>query len=264
MNAIDFEYDGLTLSGFGYMICDFDNGGSKTVSNGSQITLNTVKALSGHHFDFTNSTYDDCIETTFQICKDVCSGELAPITVKEIRTLSSWLNRKGFHKFKLLNEEFFNLYMEASFNINLIEFDGLIYGLELNMITNKPFLLQEPYQIEINNIVENGKHSFLSESDDEGYIYPHTKITINTAGTLQITNSQENRITQIKNCVVGEIITMDYPIIQSSVSSHKIQNDFNWNFLRIANSYRNNINELTISLPCTIKMTYSPIAKVGI
>lgn len=264
MNAFDFEYDGLTLNGFGYMICDFDNGGTNTVSNGSQITLNTVKTLNGHNFDFTNSTYDDCIETTFQICKDVCSGELTPITVDEIRTLSSWLNRKGFHKFKLLNEEFMNLYMEASFNINLIKYDGLVYGLELNMITNKPYLLQEPYQIEINNTETDGKYIFVSQSDDEGYIYPYTEITVHQAGTLQIINSQENRITQIKNCVVGEVITMDYPIIKSSILEHKIQNDFNWIFLRIANSYRNNINELTISLPCTIKMTYSPIVKVGI
>ena len=264
MKAIDFEYDGRTLSGFGYMICKFDGGGSSTVSNGAQITFNTIKMLNGSRNDLTSTTYDECLETTIQICKNVCNEDITPMSVEEIRILSRWLNRKNYHKLKFLDDEYLNLYFEASFNINLIKFDGIVYGLELNMFTNRPFALQEPYYIEIDNITTNGKHMFMSESDDEGYIYPYTEIIINTAGTLQITNSQENRITQIKNCVVGEIITMDYPIIQSSVSSHKIQNDFNWNFLRIANSYRNNINELTISLPCTIKMTYFPIAKVGI
>ena len=57
---------------------------------------------------------------------------------------------------------------------------------------------------------------------------------------------------------------MNYPVIQSSISSHNIQNDFNWNFFRIANTYDNSRNDLTISLPCAIKVEYSPIVKVGL
>ena len=34
--------------------------------------------------------------------------------------------------------------------------------------------------------------------------------------------------TLIKNCVSGEVITLSYPIISSSVSSHNIADDFNW------------------------------------
>ncbi len=264
MNAIDFEYDGMTLSGFGYMLCDFDGGGSTTVSNGSQITFNTVKMSNGNRNDLTNTTYDECLETTIQICKSVCNQDITPISVDEIRTLARWLNRKGYHKLKFLNEGYLNFYTEASFNINLIEFDGLVYGLELNMVTNRPFLLQEPRHIIINNTTENGKHTFFSESDEEGFIYPHTEITVNQTGTLQITNSQEIRITEVKNCIAGEIITMDYPLISSTNTAHRIQNDFNWNFLRISNSFENSRNELIISLPCKIKMIYSPIAKVGI
>lgn len=264
MKAVDFEYDGLTLSGFGYMLCDFNGGGSETVSNGSEITFHTEKALNGTQHNLIGAAYDSCLEATFQICKVICSDEPAPITTEEIRILSRWLNRKNFHKLKFLDEEFLDFYAEASFNISLIEFDGLVYGLELNMITNRPFLLQEPRHIFINNTTDNGKHTFLSESDEEGFIYPYTEITLSQPGNLQITNSQENQTTLIKNCAKGEIITMDYPLIHSSNKSHKIQKDFNWNFLRISNSFENSINELTISLPCSIKMTYSPAAKAGI
>lgn len=101
-------------------------------------------------------------------------------------------------------------------------------------------------------------------SDEEGHIYPYTEIIVNENGNLNIHNAIEDRNTYIANCVAGEVIIMDYPIIKSSVSSHDILNDFNWNFFRVANTYNNNRNDLTISIPCNIKIRYSPIVKVGL
>jgi len=63
---------------------------------------------------------------------------------------------------------------------------------------------------------------------------------------------------------VGEQIFFHSPITPSSLTSHQIQEDFNWNFLRIANTFKTGKNDLTISIPCTIKITYSPIVKLGI
>ena len=62
----------------------------------------------------------------------------------------------------------------------------------------------------------------------------------------------------------GEIITIDYPIITSSISEHKIQNDFNWKYFRIVNTFKTGRNNLSISIPCKIEMTYSPIVKLGV
>lgn len=90
------------------------------------------------------------------------------------------------------------------------------------------------------------------------------EIEILESGTLTIHNDLENRTTEIKNCIAGEKILLDYPIIYSSIPSHKIQNDFNWNWFRIYNTFRNNQNNLTISIPCIIKIKYSPIVKVGL
>ena len=143
--------------------------------------------------------------------------------------------------------------------------DGKLIGLELNVITNRPFALREPQTIQIRNLVKNGKYSINDTSYEEGYIYPYTEITIGKQdGDLDIYNALEDRHTCISNCVAGEVITMDYPIISSSISSHNIQNDFNWNFFRIANTVENSRNDLTISIPCTIKVRYSPIVKVGL
>lgn len=267
MNAYDFEYDGLRLSDMGFVICKFDHsGGLETVTNGSQITFNTVSTLNGSKHELLSTQYDNCLETSFQICKDICNGnnEL-DINADELRKIMKWLNRKEFHKFKILDDEAYKkIYFEASFNINRLEMEGKLYGLELNMITNRPFALHEAETLTIKNTKANGRATINSLSDEEGYIYPNMEIVVNQSGDLNIYNSLEDRTMVIKNCTIGEKITLDYPIIQSSLNSHKIQNDFNWTFFRIANSYSNSKNDLTISIPCTITITYTPTIKLGI
>ena len=264
MKAYDFEFDGLTLSNFGYMLCNFGSKGLQAISNGSTITFNTTPTLNGAKHELTSIEYENCLETVLQICKNPCVTDNLEMTIDELRTLSRWLNRKGFYKFKILNDEYLDIYFEASFNINKVEIDGKLYGLELELKTNRPFALQEPKKIILKNLVVDGEHSIADCSDVEGYIYPEIEITLNESGNLSIYNAIEDRTTYIANCVVGETIKMNYPIIESSLASHKIQNDFNWNFFRIANTFRNKTNKLIISLPCTIKMVYSPTIKVGI
>jgi hypothetical protein len=258
-------YNNRNLSSFGFVICQFGGSkGTETVSNGSEIVFNTVSTLGGKKHELVSTQYEDCLEATIQICKNSCTSDVTEISTTELRELSRWLNRNKFLKFKILDEDNIDLYHEATFNINKIEIDGRLYGLELNIRTNRPFALKESKTIIIKNTLQDGKHSINDTSYEEGYIYPHTEITISKDGNLNIYNALEDRNTYIANCVAGEVITMDYPIIQSSLSSHNIQNDFNWNFFRIANAYDNSRNDLTISLPCTIKVKYSPIVKVGL
>lgn len=264
MKAFDFEFDGKRLSDFGCVIANFGNKGLETISNGSVISFSTVPVLGGSENRLTSVEYEDCLETTIQICKNSCFSDVMEIPSTTFRDLTKWLSRKKFLKFKILDEYYMDLYYEAKIDISRIELDGKLYGLELQVTTNRPFALREAKTITIKNTETNGKHSINDTSHEEGYIYPRTEITINKAGNLKITNAIENRDTYIANCVVGEVITMDYPIIQSSVSSHKIQNDFNWNFFRVANTFNNSRNDLTISLPCSIKLEYSPIVKVGL
>jgi hypothetical protein len=264
MKAFDLEYDNKNLSDFDLIICSFGDKGIDTVSDGAKVSFNTVSTQNGLKHELTSVEYDDCLETTIQVCKHSCSGGIQEITETEHRQLTRWLSRKKFLKLKILDEDHIDLYYEAIINVGKIELDGKLIGLELSVFTNRPFALREPKIINIKNIIQDGKHFINDISHEEGYIYPYVEIVINEDGNLNIHNAIEDRNTYIANCVAGEIITMDYPVIQSSISSHNIQNDFNWNFFRVANTFENSRNDLTISLPCSIKVEYSPIVKVGL
>lgn len=327
MKAYDFQYGEHFLHEFGMIICNF--GGSKgleTVSNGSVITFNSVSAQDGSRHEKTSAVYEENLETTIQICKNTCSGNASEISPHEFRELTRWLSRKKYLKLKILDEYYQDLYCEASFNISRIEFNGALVGLELEVKTNRPFLLKEPVNIKVqtkklytwemfektdngkkgestgkyitsydkNNYPEDGVKkytdididadtevdvesiyyyvltkeenvaSIFDSSHEEGYIYPHTEITILEDGDLEIYNALEDRNTYIANCKTGEVITMDYPIIQTDNSEHDILNDFDYNFFRIANTYENRRNDIITSLSCIIKVKYSPIVKVGL
>lgn len=320
MKAYDFELAERTLSSFGCILCSFGAKGLETVSDGCEVIFNTIPTLNGVKHNLTGTQYEDCLETTLQICKHSCNGGIQEITESEHRELTKWLGRRKFLKFKILDENHIDLYYEAAFGISKIEIDGKLFGLELAVKTNRPFALKEPRTINIaceegkevygwkryqtdpeivmlgyvtstdenaypqgkvdenNNIIEGAhtdgyqyvsigqvyKASLNDTSYEEGYIYPQMEITVKKDGNLLIHNAIENRETYIANCQVNEKITIDYPVIQSSVSSHNIQNDFNWIFFRVANTYDNSRNDLVISLPCSIKIKYSPIVKVGL
>lgn len=268
MKAYDFQYGEHNLHDFGMILCRFGSSGLDTVSDGSEITFNTISTQNGAKSELVSTVYENNLEATLQICKHSCTGGVQEITAAEHRELTRWLSRKRFLKFKILDEDNIDLYHEAIINVNKIELDGRLMGLELNVFTNRPFALHEPKTIMIKNTEQDGKHSINDISHEEGYIYPYTEITIGDIGsekkTFVITNAIENRKTVIENCVSNEVIIMDYPVIQSSISSHHIQNDFNWNFFRVANTYENSRNDLTVSIPCTIKIKYSPIIKVGL
>ena len=177
MKAYDFEYDGIRLSDYGFVICKFGGNGLTTISNGSVISFNTVPTMQGAKHEFVSSEYKECITATFQICKSSCaSQEIEEISIGEVRNIMNWLNRKSYHKFKLLTEDYVNIYFEATFNVSRIEINGRICGFELSMTTNRPHALHEPITITLDFTKELEKTVFV-KSDDEGYIYPEMEIT---------------------------------------------------------------------------------------
>lgn len=271
IKAKDFEYDGKNLSDFGFIICNFGSKGLETISNGGQSTFNTVSTLDGKKHRKVSVKYEDCAEDVIQICKTPCYGNVMEISDIEFREMTRWLGRNKFLKFKKLEQAYIDLYFEVRFKISKIEIDGILYGLELEVESNAPFARKEAKIITIKNTTQNGIHSINDTSCEEGHTYPYTEITIgdiddlpNEEKYLRIYNAREDRETYINGVSTGEVITMDYPIITSSLPSHNIQNDFNYTFFRVANTYENSRNDLTISIPCTIKMKYSPIVKVGL
>lgn len=204
--------------------------------------------------------------TTFQIGKYSCADGMTEVSIEEYREMLRWLNRKGFHEFTIVQPGYEFIYYEGSFNCSPIEFGGRIYGMECTLITNRPYGLgtkeELNYQIE-----EKGQEfSIYDTSDELGHVYPDMIIECQSDGDLSIYNSIEDRTTLIKNCSVGEIISIfgESKIITTTIPSHTVYNDFNYKFFRIANTESERENRIRVSIPCKLRIVYIPTRKVGI
>lgn len=265
MYALDFEYDGKRLSSFGFILCTLGTpSGSDTVSAGSKITFNKVSRCHGKMQPVIGTTYDECITATFDICKNVDIYEDLHITEDEARQIIRWLNRREMLKFRLIPDEGqSDCYYNASFNVEKVLVSKELFALELTMETDSPFGYGAVKSVEW-DITDTSQSVVLEDTSDEiGYIYPSMKITCKESGTLSIHNELEGCTMQIKNCSVGEVIDIDgnTQIIRSSLPSHKIYNDFNFEFFRIGNTLSVRDNKITVSLPVKLKIEYTPIIK---
>ena len=268
MIAEDFEYAGEYLKDWGYMICSTDSkSGFETIKSDSTLTFNTSKLFNGKISELTTTTYEDHIEINFQICKipcmPGCDNKKMQITTDESRELKRWLNRPTFHRFKLLQPDWSDIFMQGSFNVSNIEVAGEVYALDLTFVSNSALAFHEPVTYRFDSTMsDKNTFTFFDSSDEIGYIYPDVKITCLSGGDLKIHNSSEDRTTIIKNCSDNEELYFSKELLlSSSLSSHKIQNDFNYIFLRISNSYGNRKNTLTFSLPVKMEITYTPYVK---
>ena len=259
----DFKYDNEYLSHFGFVVCGFGSSSElETHSGGSKIVYDKVPMHRGKIHSLVNSKYDECITATFDICKDTCNTaqENMEISSDEYRDLARWLNRRDFHKFQTVGSD---VWYSASFNLEKIYIDGTLYGVRLTMETDSPFGFGE--DVTVNIIATNSavSHSVFDRNDEVGYSYPLFKITCGQTGNLTISNDRDNHATVIKNCSAGEVINLDgkNQIITTSLSSHKIQNDFNFEFPTLVNSIDNRYTNYTFSLSCEVEIIYTPIVK---
>lgn len=272
MYATDFEYDHHYLSDFGFVICSFDDAGLGNVTAGSQITFNTVSRHYGKKYSLTSTQYDSCIETTFDICKDPClytSQDDLRITNDECREIMRWLNRREFLKFSFTDDDNLGMgyeeqvYYYGSFNIEKIILDTELVGLRLTLTTDKPFGYGEERTANLSFTTTSLSEKLIDASDEIGYTYPSITITLKASGKLTISNDVEGSPMVIDNCSEGEVITVDGSthIITTSLVSHKLYDDFNFEFLRIGNTYDNRTNVITVSLPCEMELRYTPVIK---
>jgi len=211
MRAIDFEYDGVLLSDYGMIICDFNSGsGVIEVESGSVLTFNKVSTNGGKKHLKESFIYDQCITSTFDICKndEIYSKEEMRITQDEFREISRWLNRKEFHKFHAIYKEDYEeeqINFNATFNISKLKIGDILYGIRVTMETDAPFGYGEKYTTELKMYGTN-KVSIYDSSDEVGDIFPELEITCNSNGTLKITNETNGCICVVYNCSQGETI----------------------------------------------------------
>lgn len=269
MYASNFEYDGKLLSDFGFIICEFNGSGAlETKETGFNISFNKVPRNGGRVNGLAGTKYDECVRCTFSICKDPNLYGDAEITNDEYRNVVRWLNRHEFHKFRMLHEEgetmvspcFFN----ASFNIEKMYVADKLYGLQLTAETDAPYGYGTPYDRTFTFTNGGGESAkVIDTSDDAGYLRPDLTITCGSSGTFTLSNPLCDSEMEIKNCVTGEVINIfgSTQIITSSVPTHKVYNDFNYEFLKIGNTYGSRTNIITCSKQCTLRIRFTPTIK---
>lgn len=269
MYAINFEYDGRLLSDYGFIICTFNGAsGANTVDIGQKITFNKVSVSRGKRQSLIGVQYDNCIQSTYEICKNpnIYKDEDMDITAEEWRAITRWLSRPDFHKFRIFDyrNELAPCYYNATFNVSKINVGEVLRGIQLEMVTDRPFGLGEE-RVEVFDFQNTSQvWSLKDRSDEIGYTYPTTmKITCAEAGDLTIVNETTGTQTFIRGCSKGEVITFDGGAlsISSSSANHDIYNDFNYDYFKIGNTFDNRINKITVSKRCKIEIRYSPIIK---
>lgn len=261
----DFEFAGEKLSDYGFMVCSYDGGSDfETMTMGGDLVFTTVSEYNGKHWLLVNAGYEEALTATFYICPNPCVyGDRYRITDDVHRWVMRWLNRPTFEVFRPLrrdNAVFYN----GSFVVKAQLYNGRHIGYELTLQTDRPFGYGETEEFEF-EADEETTFKMLDSSDEIGDIYPHMEVTCDEAGDLVITNSMdENYSTIITGCEAGETIVFDHPLITTDATAHKLPQCFNYDFPRISNTYDENTNIFTFSIPCSVKMSYNPIRKVGI
>lgn len=267
MYASNFEYDGRLLSDFGFIICEFNGSGDMEIKEtGYNITFNKVERNRGRVNGLAGTRYDDCVRCSFQICKNPEEYEDPEISNDEYRNLARWLNRHEFHRFRMLcDENGFDrtpCWFNASFNVEKIYVGDRLCGLQLTAETDAPYGYGETFDGTW-TVGAGEAIRVLDISDDSGFTRPDLTITCRAAGTMKLSNPMCDSEMIIKNCTNGEVIHVNgsTQIVTTSMPSHKIYNDFNFDFLKIGNVYGNRLNTITSTLPCTIRISYTPTIK---
>lgn len=265
MYALDFEYDKQNLSDFGFIICNFnDDQGATYADIGSNVTFITTPAYRGIKNYKTATKYDECLQATIHICKNPDETNDMVISRDEYRDLARWLCREEFLPFRVLYADDFECetcHFDASFSMRKIEVGEILYGLELTIKTNSPFGYGLEHHDHLIFNEENLKKKIIDRSDVIGQIYPNMTITCMAEGDLIIRNERYNdeNPLEIKECINGEIITIEHKQIRSSLrEGHNLANNVNYRYIKIGNTYRERDNVISVNMPCIVDIRYNP------
>lgn len=269
MYCTNFEYAGEKLSDYGMIVCSFGGKGLETVSSGADITFAQASPSMSNHFNLYSSNYEEPFSCTFQICKDpklVHSADEMAISIREMSAVQRWLCRKNrYFKFKIFQEGYEHVYWNATFSAKQINVGGVPIGLEVEMHTDSPYAYMDDIVIEKES-VDFLTFDIYDPSDEVGDIRLNLEIEFLENGKFNLINMTTGKITVIDGCEYGEKIIIDGKncIITTSSSEHLLSNNFNYVFPTITNSYEDNKTTFMCNMPCKIKLSYSPIRKVGL
>lgn len=269
MQVIDFIYDGQNLSDMGLKPCFFDSPDEEQ-EIGNLVVPGDAKAPHTNEFLPVGMSYEDPFEFECQASKDPCTEQQNfEFSDEEINQIVRWLNRRGYYKCQPIYDDgsFEDVYYMGFFNISLVKIAGKVMGFTFSFTANAPYGFQEIAPL-THTFAGGDTWTVEDVSDEVGFANAETKITCKAAGDLKITNEADpDNIVIVKNCQQDEVITLygKTKIITSSLAGHtKLYNDFNYNWVRMVNTYTSRENKFTCNLAADIEIKYAPIRKVGV
>lgn len=245
INAKDFTFCDKKLSDFGFMIADFDNSLDDSASCGNVELITTRPPMSANNI-VHGISYGDPIKLDFQIVKFdfancICSE--TPVTNEEQENLMRWLIKRNYNY--IYFDDNIHLCFNVHMNVTPKKVGGVIRGFQITATNDSVY----SYSEEKDEFLVVGDNAFIDNSSVIGYTYPVFRITTGTKGDVIIKHQEDDRTMTIKNCLSGEILTIDceHGIIQSSVASHDLSSDFNFVFLRFFNTEDTRDNTISVT-----------------
>jgi hypothetical protein len=259
MNA-NFEFDGKFASDFELMACSFND--IPEAMGGNTLQIDSVKILGTNEFAIPPNGYSEPLTYSFSVCK-VRNCEILPMDASEYGRINRWLNRQEPHKFRTSTDSFERIFYMGTFNLSPVFINGYIYGIDLTFTSTFPYGFEDAIENKYTGVTD---FEIICFSDEIGDVYPYVEITVNEAGNLTIRNSLDNEIFVFNNVEAGEQLILDnqHKIITTSSEVHTVYDDFNFNFLKLCNTFEERNNVFNSSLNIDITFKYNPIRKVGI
>lgn len=263
LHAEDAVFNNKSLSDFGFMLCEFDGNGSLNKNSvGSTIDLKTVKIK--NNWKVTSSEYKEAVTFSITICKK----DFSQISPLEQATINRYFIRKDGYKFlQFIMKEYEQIYFNVMCtDIKTISVGNIDHGLELTFISDAPYGYgkEEKYTIDVggSSMVKN---VFIDMSDEVGETYPNLKIEVYQDSAVNMTNELTNCNFMLKNCVGGEIITVNTTTGEiTSTRRGNVVKDFNYNWFSFGNTYEKRNNPIMLTGRSKVTMFYRQIRKVGI
>jgi ribosomal protein S1 len=258
-----YYFDGIPCSSFNLTLCSFDSQSGAVTTNGAKINFTTVKPSGSNKWYAYNRQYESPFEFTLQVIKK----DSKEITIIEQEGINRWMMRNDdYHWLQFEQDGYRDMYFNVQvIESNLISVGNVNVGMEFKCITDSPFGYSAENLVTY-NVVDGAVKNFMNQSEETGKLEPQITVTINSDCNFSIYNDIEDRTFTIKNCVAGEILTIDNEnkVITSSISSHDVYEDFNLKWFRFFNTYKERINNLTFSGNATVTFKFRYPRKVGV
>lgn len=259
----DFIFDGRSLSEFGYILV-FEN--TEDTMDTSNMEMKTIKGARNDKSLGVGYSYGDNLTATYLIMKNFCEfpEDELNLTDEDVSELTRWLCRKQYKWFRYVDTEdgVDDTWFQGYWTVKKEYAGDQVIGLQITLHTNAPY----GYSRIIKHFENQTSFSININTDEEGYIYPDVTIQLSANGELNLTNTTEDRVTGLKNCVAGETITIRNGDVQqiSSTQDHDWIHEFNYKYPRFVAKYGDTQNDFTVNMPADITLEYREIRKVGL